>query len=560
LRDQTKQQYNERLKKLFAHRYDAFQDEYLDCQDADLIPLNLQANDEFLESLTGKEEPDGRKKDTRQPITLEQVLRGKVAGKGLSFIVGPPGSGKTTLLYHLGRRMAEENEEVVVLVHAEKLTENLHDGYHSPEIIVESLAASAPTLLDEVATNQLKVLMTYEDQPLPLTILVDGLDEIRSAERVKLLDRLLQLKSRVSICRRIIVCSRPGAFVNLKADRSQFAAVMRVMPLDSERSAKLAQILMSRWGEAGKDIIRRVQEAARSSFQGSPLLVYMICKLAKDKKTVANNEVELYKGVLGLLFDRAECKDTKGRITASTNSLRELSSLAAYVIHTLGYSSDSSLCVDRAAVESKLTDVLSSSEEGEEWKRYNFPEMRKETTLLHEVLEDFAGVLCQQSKTSFAMLHRTLQEFLVAQLLTIESNHKNKRLLALRDVLVSGGDAAGSLGAFSWSNGAFICGDWWSEVFRFAGLIRGPRWLAQQILGAPKDPTAFDKWLSTIKENGMDKEDIMLKRLWHTVRACCGGLTSDEVAGSVVEALLAVFTKDPEHYVYTTTTECRSNQ
>lgn len=60
---------------------------------------------------------------------------------------------------------------------------------------------------------------------------------------------------------RVIVCSRPGAFESL-VDHGQFKAVLRVLPLDKERSEKLAATLLQHWHEMDDDLISTVQRLA----------------------------------------------------------------------------------------------------------------------------------------------------------------------------------------------------------------------------------------------------------------------------------------------------------
>jgi len=542
-----KQKYNDWLKQMLQQRYDAFQDEHISCLDADIIPLDLLPNDDILKALAAK---DGGRRDRQgtigKPVDVSQIVSGEVAGSGINFIIGPPGSGKTTTLYNLSLRLAEKNQEMPLLVHvAEMLEENFPGSDSSPESIAGYLAASSLVTMVEDSVHALKALVNRPTQPIPFTLLVDGLDEVESSDRMRLLHRLMNLARRVTICRRIIVCSRPGAFENLTIDKRQFSAVLRVMPLDEQRSGELAEKFMNKWELSDEVLLKRVRGAAGSSFQGSPLLIYMVCRLAKDRGTIAQNRVQLYEGVIDLLLTRAKARRYK--VFASRNSLIEVPCLVAYITHNAGYHSGKSLHVSKDTVERSLEHILSSTKEGEEWRIHAFPDTRDEASLLHEVLEDFVGILCQQTRSTFAMLHRTLQEFLVAKFLSLD-DYQHRHLAALRSVKIRGGNAAGDLQPFSWSNGDLICSDWWSEVYRFAGLLRGPRWLAQHLLGAPDDPIVVDKWLAGIRRTGYDREDVMQRRLWHVFNACCGGPDAGAVAEDLVAVLAAIFDKQPHHF------------
>jgi len=223
--------------------------------------------------------------------------------------------------------------------------------------------------------------------------------------------------------------------------------------------------------------------------------------------------------------------------------------LVAYIIYSSGYHSGRGLHVSKSKVEHIIEEVVLCTNEGEDWKSYIVPDMKDDALLLKSVLEDFVGILCQQSRSSFAMLHRTLQEFLVAKLLSLDgSDYKNRRLAALRDVVVCGGEAAGGLQPFCWSDSTLICSDWWDEVYRFAGLIRGPRWIAQQMLGAPNNSTTVDKWLALIREEGFDRKDLMQRRLWHVMRACCDGKDTDKIAERLIPVLLSTVGKKSRYF------------
>jgi len=78
--------------------------------------------------------------------------------------------------------MVEVNQEVPLLVHAETLGENFSVSDSTAETLVGPLAASSLLSIGEEVVSALKSIIDHPSNPSPLTLLVDGLDEIESSE------------------------------------------------------------------------------------------------------------------------------------------------------------------------------------------------------------------------------------------------------------------------------------------------------------------------------------------------------------------------------------------
>jgi hypothetical protein len=77
-------------------------------------------------------------------------------------------------------------------------------------------------------------------------------------------------------------------------------------------------------------------------------------------------------------------------------------------------------------------------------------------------------------------------------------------------------------------------------VYRFAGLLRGPKWLARRILGQEGEDVddVVGAWLRRIGEVGYDVEDLAFRRLQHVMQACYGGdKKGDQEAAEIGQAI-----------------------
>jgi hypothetical protein len=294
--------------------------------------------------------------------------------------------------------------------------------------------------------------------------LVDGLDEVAQASRNKLLQHLLRVQaSSSSPFRRVIVCSRPGAFESLTIDRPCLEAVLRVLPLDQKRSERLVQGLMKQWSIQESMLVQQVRQLARTTFQGSPLLLYLLCCLAKEDAQVPESSVELFERMLQLCLRRAGVRVEA--LKWDGEKLLDMCGLTAYLVHRLGWEGRSEV-VMRKELENALSEIL-RSKGGRPWAADVFGQGYVLERAIAEALEGFSGLLCQQGSTGYRLLHRNLQEYLAARFLAKDTN--DPLLQEVRHYVCSQQGDRTTAWSFEWSDEKAITSDWWAEVYRFAG-------------------------------------------------------------------------------------------
>lgn len=453
--------------------------------------------------------------DRDEQATLAEIVSGKVASDGLNFILGQPGAGKSTVLHQLALRMAQEGREVPVLVTGGQLHSHLHESHALATWLAHSTRCDLRMEEEKGLLETLTAITALVgDRPVAqLTLLVDGLDEVADGSR--LLQELLDLDRVYSgpqrRLARIIVSSRPWAHEALPATLKGQTTVVRIKPLDPQRSADVARSLLG----SGDGHDMTYVTLASERFSGSPLLVYLACSLAKAGVKPPESVTELYDGIVDLLWDRAGRRGT----SEAKAPAKELGYLLAYVVHRLGYSAGSKLA-SRGMVANVLMEALVALSNRITENEYK---LRVGTVSAEALLEGatVGGLLTPESTGGESkvciFVHRTIQEFLAAKFLT----HKSRLLNPLREAVMPDGDEVWEQGGggFKWADKSFITSEWWAEVYFFAGLMQGPSWLADQLIGGHE---AALQWLQGIERTGLDVEDLGCRRLCHVIRACSG--------------------------------------
>jgi len=367
----------------------------------------------------------------RQPLTVAYVSlsvttaggesvdesRRLDVGELLSFgrrvvVLGPAGSGKTTLIQWLAVTAVQD-----------QIPTTLPNWQHALPFLVQlrSYANQAPPDLEELCDSVDLVLRSKRPPNWTMLqfendraiLLVDGLDEISSGDKIqvyKWLDQILSLYPNL----RIVVTARTGELDPSWAKTHDFiVAEMNEMPLPQ------VQEFIERWFEAKAraeetelTISRRtaatlfgviLSSKGIRDLVGRPLFCAMVCALyASRNQYLPRNRVDLYDACLKLLLDRRDRDrkvmanqidvDLRGKLLLCSDLAFEMLSLGQIRISR----SDAVVALDRMM---KIANLWSPRESGDQ---------------VVEFLVRRAALLREASSGVLEFSHRTFQEFLAA--------------------------------------------------------------------------------------------------------------------------------------------------
>ena len=317
-------------------------------------------------------------------------------------VLGEPGSGKTTACRQLCHALAAREDgplPVLVSLGAWMRSEAAAD----PLLHAETTAGAE---LGADATGLATALRARAAEPGALWLLLDGLDELATAERRSLDERLPRLLAELPGAR-VLVTSRATDY---HAPGESFREA-RLLPLDRGGQREL----LSGWldPDAARELDEELQRRPRlAELAPNPLMLTFLAKLHDEARAnperaegLPRNRSELYRRSVRLLLERGVEKDPAG-LSSPEAALRILPELSL-ALQRLGRDA-----WDRGELFDVLAEVLDARPALE-------PHLRRVGWTPETFLEDLrrrSGLLADHDGpgTPWRFLHRSLGEFLTA--------------------------------------------------------------------------------------------------------------------------------------------------
>jgi len=337
------------------------------------------------------------------PVPLGQALR---EAEHLALL-GEPGAGKSTALQFIGlcfarakegwhtERLGVEEPLIPVLLQLPVQAEALARG----ETLWDALCAEVRCRLQACTDAEAKTLLRAGSDEKRLLVLLDGLDEVREAERAAVIEQIQRFVH--SGRGRVVVASRPAGFSSLVGVKEY-----TLKPFEDPEKEALPylrgwlQALKPEWAPQAEEKARRLLEEMRARpalarLLNNPLLLRLSAEYYVRTGRVAESRAALYEAWVEEAWRRALARgapaDQKG---AALQALEALS----WHFQTGGSHGEEAL---RKGLE-----------------RAGLPDPQGLLRLLREgtgLLARFAGEQEGRTVYSYFFAHQTVQEYFVAR-------------------------------------------------------------------------------------------------------------------------------------------------
>ena len=363
---------------------------------------DLEPSPERLEAAGVPEEPA----PPPPPVPLGQALR---EAEHLALL-GEPGAGKSTALQFIGlcfarakegwhtERLGVEAPLIPVLLSLPGWAEYLSLKYSLPEALRDEVHQRLGGCI-ACTKEEAEILLRAWSGEKRLLVLLDGLDEVREAERAAVIEQIQRFVN--SGCGRVVVASRPAGFSPLTGVQEY-----TLKPFEDPEKEALPylrgwlQALKPEWAPQAEERARRLLEEmqrrpALARLLNNPLLLRLSAEHYARTETVAESRAALYEAWVEEAWRRAEKRgapaDQKGTTFQTLEAL-------AWHFQTGGSHREEAL--EEALEQAGLPDPQNLLR----W-------LREKTGLLAR----FAGE--QEGRTVYAYFfaHQTVQEYFVAR-------------------------------------------------------------------------------------------------------------------------------------------------
>lgn len=327
-----------------------------------------------------------------------------------SVIKGEPGSGKSMLLKQLalscldnmpGRRLP-----VLLALHR----------FNDPTLKLEDL------VVDELARNDFPRANRFVSSALEngrLLLLLDGLDEVNSSERRRVVQHLRDSLNRYSDCRAIITCRT--AVYRGEFDDMVDGKTFELVGFDDQQ----IRLFLNSWAEGitkpGKSVEQLMQtlhdRPRLMALARSPLLLTIIAYLYMDTAFVLpNSRTEFYRKATDILLEDEWHKEFK-HVTKATDRRLVLQHLALHIQDANLRQGQDRLSLERLELLAHVREAL--------LKLNITPE--NATAVLDELVERSGLLLELDGGERYQFAHPTLQEYFAATALRNDAQGLLKR-------------------------------------------------------------------------------------------------------------------------------------
>ena len=237
-----------------------------------------------------------------------------------------------------------------------------------------------------------------------LRLLIDGLDEIRQADRNRIIGEIDALMKQYRDCRYIVTC-RSSAYEFWFGDCHHYEI--------QQFSEKAIALFINRWFVAevakGAELSRQVTSNSRlRDLCSNPLMLTIVCVGFESGIDVSNNRGEIYKDAIDALLKKWDASRSvyRDNVYKSLTPKRREDLLADLATKTF---MDNQVAFNDARAEEVVGTFISTMPE------LNEAEAIEDAKGVLNAIETQHGLLERRSLSFWAFAHLTFQEFFVAQ-------------------------------------------------------------------------------------------------------------------------------------------------
>ena len=322
--------------------------------------------------------------------------------KQFLMVLGAPGAGKSTFLRKIGLESFKgkngnfKHQAIPVLLELKKFTESKIDLKALIEAEFTTCGFPKPKEFTESALDKGKLL-----------ILLDGLDEVPSANVNTVIDAIQDFVDRYDKNRYIASCRTAAYRYNFK----RFSDVIL-----SEFDDEQIQQFINNWFRSEEDkqagtaalcweLLKRDENKAAKELAHSPILLTFLCLTYDKSQTFANNRSGLYKKALRILLEEWAAEKRIMRQAIYEGLSVELEEVLLSEIACEGFEADR-LFIPQSQLVERIKEFLSSN--------LNAPKQLSGEQVLDAIAIQ-QGILVERVENVYSFSHLTLQEYLTAR-------------------------------------------------------------------------------------------------------------------------------------------------
>jgi hypothetical protein len=322
--------------------------------------------------------------------------------KQFLMVLGAPGAGKSTFLRKIGLESFKgkkgnfKHQAIPVLLELKKFTESKIDLKALIEAEFTTCGFPKPKEFTESALDKGKLL-----------ILLDGLDEVPSANVNSVIDAIQDFVDRYDKNRYIASCRTAAYRYNFK----RFSDVIL-----SEFDDEQIQQFINNWFRSEEDkqagtaalcweLLERDENKAAKELAHSPILLTFLCLTYDKSQTFANNRSGLYRKALRILLEEWAAEKRIMRQAIYEGLSVELEEVLLSEIACEGFEADR-LFMPQSQLVERIKEFLSSN--------LNAPKQLSGEQVL-EAIAIQQGILVERVEDVYSFSHLTLQEYLTAR-------------------------------------------------------------------------------------------------------------------------------------------------
>jgi predicted NACHT family NTPase len=322
--------------------------------------------------------------------------------KQFLMVLGTPGAGKSTFLRKIGLESFKgkkgnfKHQAIPVLLELKKFTESKIDLKALIEAEFTTCGFPKPKEFTERALDKGKLL-----------ILLDGLDEVPSANVNSVIDAIQDFVDRYDKNRYIASCRTAAYRYNFK----RFSDVVL-----SEFDDEQIQQFINNWFRSEEDkqagtaklcweLLKRDENKAAKELAHSPILLTFLCLTYDKSQTFANNRSGLYRKALRILLEEWAAEKRIMRQAIYEGLSVELEEVLLSEIACEGFEADR-LFIPQSQLVERIKKFLSSN--------LNAPKQLSGEQVLDAIAIQ-QGILVERVEDVYSFSHLTLQEYLTAR-------------------------------------------------------------------------------------------------------------------------------------------------
>lgn len=326
-----------------------------------------------------------------------------------AVIAGAPGCGKTTLIKYLALKTLGESQYLPVLLELKSINQQsfAEAGGDLVELLFEEAVAGPLPLRTEEERERLKTFFLSAVRNGEAAIFLDGLDEVRGEKFFPALCKSVNAFTRSAHSHNILILTaRPYALET----RFEGLTEMEIAPL----SPRQVQDFLNHY--YGDELMKQLAQQLRrrqelSELVRIPFLLGVIAELYRQQGEIVGARLEIYRQIVNRLVVRLDKeKNVERFFVKDENGLQKRA-----LLKKLAYER---LFVD--PIDKDIERLVFTDEEILEKARRVCPSDLSATDLVFDVIA--TPLLREVGTNTYAFAHLTIQEYLVAETLSDQSD------------------------------------------------------------------------------------------------------------------------------------------